>query len=174
MGFLVRTRFGRWFFWEKTVRIGKETNHILLALLLAWLWLGVVFKREFSLWVSTTIYIICLSGLLNVELRLYLFILWRLNCWLLRLRQTKRDGRTGCHFSAVTQFLIFFTVVGVVFENSFQVGHVEGIEKLLHRELFFFELSKEFLRVTAGLRTWASAHVLLNLFPFLSINFERL
>jgi len=178
----VWTRFRRWLFWEQYVRIGKETTHILLALLLfcllfivfLWLCLVVVLEREFNFWVCDTINIILLSGLLNVERRLYIFILLRLDRRLFRLRLLEWGSWARNHFSAETQILIFFAVIGVVFNDRLQIGHVEGIKELVHRELFFFQLYKELLCVAAGLCTWASAHVLLNPLPFFAVNFKRL
>jgi len=174
----VWSRFRRWLFWEHYVRIGKETTHILLALLLVWLFLlvvlwlclVVVLEREFNFGVCDTFIIILLSGLLNVERRLYIFILLRLDRRLFRLRLLEWGGWARNHFSAETQILIFFAVVGVVFNDRLQIGHVEGIEELIHRDLFFLELYKELLCVTSGLCAGACSNMFLNLTPLFTVD----
>ena len=66
--------------------------------------------------------------------------------------------------------LNLIAIVRVVLKHGPEVAHVQGAKELLHGQLLLLQLYKEFLGMTSGLSARASAHMLLDLFPFFAIN----
>ena len=70
----------------------------------------------------------------------------------------------GSHFDLIA-------VVRVVFNHALEVGHVERVKELLHRQTLLFELHEKFLSMTSRLRARPRADMLLDFLPFLSVDF---
>ena len=75
------------------------------------------------------------------------------------------------NFIGASNHVILRTVIGVVLNHAFQVGHVERLEKFLHADLLLIELYEKLLSMAAGLRTRPSANMLLDPLPFFAIHF---
>ena len=84
-------------------------------------------------------------------------------------RQFVCDNLLGLGFS-----WYFISVIGVVFDDGLQVGHIELIKKCLHGEILLVKLGEEFLRMAADLGARTCADMLLNILPLLAKVLKRL